>query len=684
LHRGTLVPILAGIFAILVAAPVLASSAGDAGAAGTSPGTSTGTSGVRGQEWWLAELGAQQAWRTSKGAGITVAVLSTGVAAAQPDLAGDVITGPDYTGSGRYAGGPYWGAVGTAVASIIAGHGHGAGDKSGIIGIAPQAKILSVRVTLEYNDPLNAISAITQRLPGAIAEGILYAVNRGAKVIDLPLDPGTFGLAGDGAAAGGSPAERSAVRYALDKGVVLVAPAGDNGSTPGQTSYPAAYPGVVAVGATGRDGQLAWFSDKDSSVSLTAPGMDLMAATMLPSPRYGYGPGYAQISTTSAASAMVAGVAALVVSRYPQLTVSQVVRALRSSPVGGPVGGTLVNADRALSVAAKLSPRQRVVQSRAPTTTPVKPHRAVHTTAPAAAPKASQRATAGMLAGAVLRDAVLAVCALVLLVVVVLLTTRVLIRARRARTQADIAGVGSATRVAAGSRVAAGIDTAVGAGIGAGAAGAAGGRQPGRGLHEQRRGHDVFDPSPGAPTTTPMTGASLAGGALAGIPLTVEVSHSPAASQRQLIMPIPRSTRSRPADPGTSPPWAPAAEPVGLDTPVPVMPSGWFPGEPEAGVRLPSDPPEGARSPGGFDGPDLTAPFAGRDVLTQSGFGFAAAPVPADYAAPADPFPSESFPTAAFPTDAFPTGAFPTEAFPADAFPAGSDPEATLPDPPVS
>jgi Subtilase family len=665
LHRGTLVPILAGIFAILVAAPVLASSAGDAGTSGTPAGTS---SGVRGQEWWLAELGAQQAWRTSKGAGITVAVLSTGVAAAQPDLAGDVITGPDYTGSGRYAGGPYWGAVGTAVASIIAGHGHGAGDKSGIIGIAPQAKILSVRVTLEYNDPLNAISAITQRLPGAIAEGILYAVNRGARVIDLPLDPGTFGLAGDGAAAGGSPAERSAVRYALDKGVVLVAPAGDNGPTPGQTSYPAAYPGVVAVGATGRDGQLAWFSDKDSSGSLTAPGMDLMAATVLPSPRYGYGPGYAQISTTSAASAMVAGVAALVVSRYPQLTVSQVVRALRSSPVGGPVGGTLVNADRALSVAAKLAPRRRVVQSRAPTTSaPVRPHRAVHTTTPAAAPKASQRATAGMLAGAVLRDAVLAVCALVLLVVVVLLTTRVLIRARRARAQADIAGVGSAARVASGSRVAAGIDTGVGAGVGAGiGAGAAGGRQPGRGLHEQRRGHDVFDPSPSAPTTTPMTGASLAGGALPGVPLTVEVSHSPAASQRQLIMPIPRSTRSRPADPGTArPPWAPAAEPVGLDTPVPVMPSGWFPGEPEPGVRLPSDPPEGARSPGGFDGPDLTAPFAGRDVLTQSSFGFAAAPVPADYAAPAGP------------TE--PTGTFPT-----DAFPSGSDPEATLPDPPVS
>ena len=81
-----------------------------------------------------------QAWKTTEGAGITVAVLGTGVAAGHPDLAGSVSTGPDFTGSGRTAGGPFWGIDGTEVAGVIAGHGHGTGGESGILGIAPAAK----------------------------------------------------------------------------------------------------------------------------------------------------------------------------------------------------------------------------------------------------------------------------------------------------------------------------------------------------------------------------------------------------------------------------------------------------------------------------------------------------------------------------------------------------------------
>jgi hypothetical protein len=662
LHRGTLVPIVAGVFAILVAAPaVLASTSGGvAGAGGVAGGQGADASGVRAQEWWLPDLNAEQAWRTSKGTGITVAVLSTGVSADQPDLAGDVSTGPDYTASGRYPGGPYWGVVGTAVASIIAGHGHGTGDGSGIIGIAPQAKILSVRVTLEYNDPLNATAAIPERLPTAIADGIDYAVSHGAKVIDLPLDPGTFGLAGDSAAAGGSPAEEGAVRYALSKGVVLIAPAGDNGAVPGQASYPAAYAGVVAVGATGRDGQLASFSNRDSYVSLTAPGVRLMAASMLPSQSYGYVPGYAPISTTSAASAMVTGVAALVVSKYPQLTVTQVVRALRASATAG----SEVNAARALSVAATLNPHIAAAPTQAPA--PVKPHRTAHATTPAG--RAPTRATASTLASRVLRDAVFGVGALI-----VILAAAILLLIRKRRVRARAAGAG--------------------AGAGAGAEG-------GRGLHEHRRGHTPAGPSAdplagpsagqlagasggqlaGAPSRgnapaggartgvppsrgvfpggalpdTPMTGASLTGDPLAVDSLAAgwptgadwpvstgpaEVSHSTARS-RPLLTPLPRSLRPKSTDAGSaSPPWAPAAEPGTPDAPVPVVPPGWLPGEPGAGVRLPGDMPDAMRTPGGFDGPDLTAPFAGRDVLTQSSLGFAAAPVPADFAVPADVFP---------------------------------------------
>jgi serine protease len=164
--------------------------------------------GVQAQEWWLSGLHVTQTWPSTEGAGITVAVLGTGVDPRHPDLAGSVTTGPDFTGSGRTEGGPFWGINGTQVAGAIAGHGHGTGRADGLLGIAPAAKILSIRVGLEYNDPLNSDRAIAGRLPSAIASGITYAVDHGARVIDLPLDPGTAGLTGRGspAAAGGRPA----------------------------------------------------------------------------------------------------------------------------------------------------------------------------------------------------------------------------------------------------------------------------------------------------------------------------------------------------------------------------------------------------------------------------------------------------------------------------------------------
>ena len=318
--RSTLVPIAPGLAAAIavswlvgVVGSVPALAAASYGGAG---------SGVQGQEWWLGGLHVRQAWRTTEGAGITVAVLGTGVAAGHPDLSGSVSTGPDYTGSGRTVAGPFWGIDGTEVAGVIAGHGHGTGGESGLLGIAPAAKILSIRVNLEYNDPLNSDPAITRRLSAAIADGISYAVDHGARVIDLPLDPGTGGLTGRGdpTAAGGSGAEQAAVAYALRKNVVLVAPAGDDGQGPGLVNHPAAYPGVIAVGAAARDGQLAPFSSRQSYVTLTAPGVDLMAA--IPPG------GYATISSTSASSGIVAGVATLILSRYPHLTVAQVSRAL--------------------------------------------------------------------------------------------------------------------------------------------------------------------------------------------------------------------------------------------------------------------------------------------------------------------------------------------------------------------
>ena len=280
---------------------------------------------IRNEEWWLSALHVTTAQESSKGSGVTVAVLGTGVDSTQPDLAGSVITGPDFTGSGRTPGNPFWGINGTAVASLIAGHGHGAQDADGITGVAPNAKILSVRVTLEANDPnLNASAA--SALPAAIANGIRYAVSHGAQVIDLPLDPAPFA----GLTPGGSTAERAAVAYALSKNVVLVAPGGDGGAGTDPVNYPAAYPGVISVGAFNQSFTKAPFTSHQPYVTLTAPGNGVEAAAPA---------GYLTLHSTSAASAVVAGIAALIRAQFPTLSPAQVTSALTQSTVFRPPGG---------------------------------------------------------------------------------------------------------------------------------------------------------------------------------------------------------------------------------------------------------------------------------------------------------------------------------------------------------
>jgi subtilisin family serine protease len=191
---------------------------------------------VRQSEWWLPEQHIITAQQNSQGSGVTIAVLDTGVDAAAPDLAGSVLSGPDLSRSGRAANGPFYGIHGTEVASVIAGHGHGPGNSEGIIGVAPAAQILSVRVTLDAGDPMLGNPGITAGLPAAIAAGIRYATNNGASVIDLPMDPGAAGATGTAGVPGlavSSPAEQSAVAYARRKGVLLVAPAGDDGAGAG-------------------------------------------------------------------------------------------------------------------------------------------------------------------------------------------------------------------------------------------------------------------------------------------------------------------------------------------------------------------------------------------------------------------------------------------------------------------
>lgn len=311
----------------------------------------------RQSEWWLSKLHVIQAWRTGEGAGVTIAVLADGVNATHTDLTGRVTSGPDFTGSKRTPGGPHYGTIGTGLAGLIAGHGHGKDAASGIYGVASDARILSIRVTLSPGDPLWSNADLTSKLPADIAAGIRYAVNHNASVIALPADPGLPGIPGWGdvrAVAGGSAAERAAIAYAVRHNVMLVAPAGDNAQAGDAPNFPAAYQGVIAVGAFGKNFVKAPYSCRQSYVTLTAAGHDIVAAA--PS-------GYQTMNSTWAASAIAAGVASLVRSQFPNLTATQVRDAMTKGTAyqrhGGLATGSgygTVDAAKAIDQAAAMSP----------------------------------------------------------------------------------------------------------------------------------------------------------------------------------------------------------------------------------------------------------------------------------------------------------------------------------------
>lgn len=327
-------------------------------AAGEAAGDAAGGAGQQARASDLAELaaiGVPAAWQVTRGRGVIVGVLDTGVDSRVPDLRGSVTTGPDYTRGANPPGyrPPHW--HGTFIASLIAGHGSGPGLASGVIGVAPAARILSVRVILDDDEPGFPIYNANANYEDAIASGIRYAVRRGAGVINMSLG-----------SASAARQVRLAVGYAISHGVVVVASAGNDGTGPGrsQYSYPASFTGVISVGAVDAAHQRASFSDRNASVVICAPGVDVVGASA--------GGGYLAVNGTSPASAFVAGVAALIRSRYPRLGPALVRQALVSTaryrPADGyspGVGFGEVDAAAALRAAARLA-AQRPAQGLAP------------------------------------------------------------------------------------------------------------------------------------------------------------------------------------------------------------------------------------------------------------------------------------------------------------------------------
>jgi type VII secretion-associated serine protease mycosin len=244
-------------------------------------------------QWYHKFLDTVEAQQISRGEGVTVAVLDTGVDANHPDLAGSVLPGADFTGvqgDGRSDANGH----GTGMASLIAAHGR-------VQGIAPQAKILPVRV----------IPDLTGK-PARLADAIKWATRPAVKVISLSISSTDDLLA------------RQDIQAAIAADIVVVAAAG-NRPTESTVQFPASVPGVLAVGGVDQSGNQSTMSVSGPQIAIAAPGEKISSASP--------GGAYRLASGTSGATAIVAGAVALVRAKFPQMKAPEVIRRLTATAI---------------------------------------------------------------------------------------------------------------------------------------------------------------------------------------------------------------------------------------------------------------------------------------------------------------------------------------------------------------
>lgn len=262
---------------------------------------------VRDLEYWLADYGFTTAWNTSRGDGVTVAIIDTGVNGNVAELRGAVVGGTDVSGLGSPDGQTPIGDDpnhGTMVASLLAGRGSSPGN--GVIGIAPEADLLTASVAFGQ-DTGAEISNDDQ-----IAQAVRWAVDSGADVINMSLTRNTLDW---------PESWDDAFMYAFDNDVVVVAAAGNRGSGTTEVGAPATIPGVVAVAGVDREKNASFdASSQGISIAVAAPSEDLVG--VLPDGRY------VQWSGTSAATPIVSGLVALIRSEYPDLDAANVIERL--------------------------------------------------------------------------------------------------------------------------------------------------------------------------------------------------------------------------------------------------------------------------------------------------------------------------------------------------------------------
>src|SRR6476661_276566 len=279
----------------------------------------------RDKEYWLGDSGITKAWEVSKGAGVKVAVIDSGIDAQHPDLKGAVTGGYDASGSGQPDGQKSVGSKpehGTLVATMLAGRGHQPASASptpspgpagtppdGVMGVAPEAQLLSVSTWLGSPNPSGKSDQ------DQIPEAVRWAVDNGARVINISLGSTTpqWPQSWD-----------AAFLYAEQKDVVIVAAAGNRVGGNVQVGAPATIPGVLTVAGLDRSGAASTDSSSQGiSIGVAAPAEKLVGG--LP------GGSYAEWAGTSGATPIVSGVAALIRSKWPQMSAKQVINRIVST-----------------------------------------------------------------------------------------------------------------------------------------------------------------------------------------------------------------------------------------------------------------------------------------------------------------------------------------------------------------
>lgn len=271
---------------------------------------------IRAAEYWLDDYGITEAWKTTRGKGVTIAVIDTGIASGPAELDGAVAGGTDVSGVGSADGRTPVGAQdsshGTLVGSVAAARGTGA--DTGFIGVAPEAQLLSISVGFGASA---AVPFVDQ-----VPEAITWAVDHGADIINLSWTTNTLTW---------DESWDEAFLHAFENDVVIVVAAGNRGAGTRVVGAPATIPGVLVVGGVDENGKASVeASTQGITIGVAAPSEKLL----------GVAPD-GQVVTwngTSGAAPIVAGIAALIRSAHPQLDADNVInRIIRTAD---PVPGT--------------------------------------------------------------------------------------------------------------------------------------------------------------------------------------------------------------------------------------------------------------------------------------------------------------------------------------------------------